>query len=343
MPKNGHLSIILVFSIFLAIEASFVLAQERPNFDIALVLDHSYSMFQYKDGRMHEAKIAAINFIDRLDPAYSRAALIRFSDNSETNKQLGTPFVEVKKKIESYHLDNFSQFTDLQKAIQKAREELTSIRARPNAKKLAILLSDGSINRPKLNGRENISYAHSQTLQEADIAKEKGIVIHTIAVGGDKADKELLAAIASRTGGNYYIATSPIDLIPIYEHIATNITNSSGGGGGSVYIVNNSSSPTPIQVPVSIDKSGANDINRKNNYYEMNNPNIGALHQINQKIDTDNEAGKEENKNALQKALLLGTYFSDYLGNLNLLIITALIGAYLTWLFGIHRKKSLLK
>ncbi len=317
-------------------------AENRPNFDITLILDHSYSMFQYKDGRMHEAKIAAINFIDRLDPAYSRVALIRFSDNSEINKQLGTPFVEIKNKIDSYHLDYFSQFTNLQRAIEKAKEELTSVRARPNAKKLAILLSDGNINRPKLNGRENISYAHTQTLQEADIAKEKGVVIHTIAVGGDKADRELLVAIANRTGGNNYIATSPIDLIPIYEHIANNLTNSSRGGGGSVYIIKNSSSPTPVPIPVSIDKSGAKNVNKKNNYYEMSNRAIGAINEVGQEKDIDKiNQDQLEDKNDSQKALLIETYLFNYLGNSTAMIIAALIAVHIIWFFGINRKKSL--
>ncbi|TSC90765.1 MAG: hypothetical protein G01um10142_256 [Parcubacteria group bacterium Gr01-1014_2] len=331
--------LLLFFSIFIK-KADIFAVQDRPNLDIVLLFDHSFSMFEYKDGRMYEAQVAAINFVDHLDSAYDRIGLIRFSDYAEINKQLGALFIDVKKKIDSYHVDDFSKFSNLQKAIAKAVEELTSIRARPNAKKLAILLSDGSINRPKLNGREDISYAHSQALQEADTAKNKGIVIHTVTVGGDKADQELLAAIAARTGGNNYIATSPINLIPVFEHIASTLTtNSSGDGRGYVYTVEKASKTVPI--PISINKSEAIKKNDNNNYYEISYLSVGAAQETEQGTDQDQEKEPEKNKAARQKALLLGSILSDSGWKAALIIIAGLIGTYLTWLVKTYKRQSL--
>lgn len=207
---------------------------DRRNLDIILLFDHSYSMFESSDARMYEAQVAATKFIDHLDPAYDRVGLIRFSEYAEVQKPLGTPFKDVKSKIDSYHIDYFSKFTNMQKAIVKAEEEL-SIRGRPDAEKIIILLSDGEINRPRLNAREDLSYARSLALTEVDMAARSKIIIHTVSIGKDNVDQDLLATIASRAGGKNYIATSPVDLIPIYKHIAKQITNSPESDGTPMY------------------------------------------------------------------------------------------------------------
>ncbi len=336
MTKKATISIAIILSLFFLTKTTLIFADEsRPNLDILLLFDHSYSMFEYNDGRMYEAQVAATNFIGRLDSAYDRISLIRFSDYAEVNKPLGTKFIDVNKKINSYHLDYFSNYTNLQKAIIEAVNELTSVRARPDSKKLTILLSDGNINRPKLNGRENINYAHSQALQEAENAKNKNIIIHTVAVGGSYADHLLLSAIADRTGGKFYIAASPIDLIPIYEHIANTLTTNSGGGGGSIYTIisspikNKAAAPTPISIDKSDFVSQPDDI-----YYEV--VRINSIQEANQKPKLETEQKEDETEK--QGALILGLNLTGYK---ILIIIAGLVIAFLVWFFMANKRQPL--
>lgn len=304
MPKKAIFLIILILSLFFINLAYFVLAlEERPILDIVLLFDHSYSMFEYNDGRMYEAQIAANDFIGHLDPVYDKVALIRFSDYAEINKYLGTPFIEIKKKIDSFHPDYFSKFSNLQKAIAKAVGELTSERARSDAQKLIILLSDGEINRPKLNGQEDTGYAHALAIQEAESAKNKNITIHTVLVGNSNIDRELLATIAARTGGNNYIATSPIDLIPVFEHIASTLTTD-----------------TTKPLNETLTYIGYKDGTRI--------PHLQTISNIDEM----------ESENPIQETKLLEPYFSNYFFTA-ILVLAILAGAYFGWLFGKTRKE----
>lgn len=200
-------------------------AQTRPFLDIVLLFDHSYSMFEHQDGRLREAKAAAINFIEHLNLKYDRVGLVRFSGDAEVQKPLGAPFTDIKNKIQSYHLDPFSKFTDLQNAIEKGREEITGKRARANTQKFIVLLSDGGINRPMFGGKEDVPRAHSIAFDEAARTGEAGVEMHVVIIGTDPGDQEILREVAAVTGGKSYFAVSPLELIPIYNEIADDLTN----------------------------------------------------------------------------------------------------------------------
>lgn len=226
MPRSAFAVILALLLGCILLLPRHANAQTRPFLDIVLLFDHSYSMFEHQDGRLTEAKAAAVNFINHLSPKYDRAGLVRFSENAEVQKHLGTPFADIKNKIQNYHADSFSKFTNLQNAIKRGREEITSAGARTSAQKFIILLSDGGINRPMFDGnKEDIPRAHSAAFDEAVKTRNAGVTIHAVIIGTDPGDQQILKEIAAATGGKSYFASSPVDLIPIYNEIAEDLVS----------------------------------------------------------------------------------------------------------------------
>jgi hypothetical protein len=213
-------------------------------------------MFEYGDDRMDEAQIAAVEFIDNLDPAYDYLALIRFSEDAETQKGLRNYYHSIKDTINNYYLDDFSGYTNISEAIEESIDELTSDESRDDAIKIAILLSDGGVNRPLNNGKEDIGYAKSKAMDSAENARDEDIIIYTIALNGPQnTDKELLEDIADITGGESFEADDLDELIDAYSDIASTLTNILGTNA-EVYekirkefnYVNGSAVPTPNQI-----------------------------------------------------------------------------------------------
>ncbi|HLB51616.1 hypothetical protein A3F07_01805 [candidate division WWE3 bacterium RIFCSPHIGHO2_12_FULL_38_15] len=200
-------------------------ATVRKKMDIVLVMDHSYSMFEYKDGRMDEAQAAAISFIDERDPVYDNLALVRFSTNAELQENLKNIYYPIRDTINGYYHDSFSDYTNIEDAINEATDELTSSRARDEAVKFIILVSDGGVNRPLNNGDEDKAYAKLRALDAADGADNENIIIYTIAAGETNSDRDLLQNIAAKTGGESFEATEPGDLIAAFEAISESVTN----------------------------------------------------------------------------------------------------------------------
>ena len=209
----------------LEVKVSDEQATVRKKMDIILVMDHSYSMFEYKDGRMDEAQAAAINFIDERDPSYDNLGLVRFSTNAELQEKLKNNYHPIKDTINGYYHDSFSDYTNIEDAINEATDELTSSRARDEAVKFIILVSDGGVNRPLNNGKEDKAYAKLQALAAADDADNENIIIYTIAAGETNSDRDLLQNIAAKTGGESFEATEPGDLIAAFEAISETVTN----------------------------------------------------------------------------------------------------------------------
>ncbi len=227
MPRSAYAAILTLLLGYLLLSPRPATAQTRPFLDIVLLFDHSYSMFEHQDGRLGEAKSAAIHFVDHLNPRYDRVGLVRFSEGVEVQKPLGAPFADIKNKIQSYHLDSFSAYTNLQNAIAGGLMELTGSSTRRGAKKFIILLSDGGINRPLFNGTHDIPRAHSAAFDAAAGGRDAGVTIHVVIIGTDPGDQQILKEIAGATGGKSYLASSPADLIPIYGEIAENVIHES--------------------------------------------------------------------------------------------------------------------
>ena len=104
-----------------------------------------------------------------------------------------------------------AQYTRIDLGIAAARAELASSRHKPSNTPVMIVLTDGRANPVP------VSVAEGQARQ----AKDAGVVIFTIGLGGDL-DTDALRAIASRPEW-YYTAPSADELAGIYRGIAVAI------------------------------------------------------------------------------------------------------------------------
>ncbi len=193
----------------------------RRKIDVMIVLDRSGSMWGDK---LTDAKNAAKTFVDMLNETYDQAGLVSFSSTASLDKELLTMDdankTELKDTIDALTAGGATNIGD---GIAAATTELTSERARSNAAKIQILLSDGKANRPW--GVNATQYA----IDKAKEACRKNINIYTISLGSG-ADRELMQAIANITSGQEYYAPTSDQLQEIFEQIANKIAVSQNYG-----------------------------------------------------------------------------------------------------------------
>ena len=89
-------------------------------------------------------------------------------------------------------------------------QAITELDKSNSTSKMIILLTDGYSQTPEYD------------LEEANLAKEKGIQIYTIGMG--MSDVDTLTKISETTGGKYSNATSVSQLVNVYTNIAYNLT-----------------------------------------------------------------------------------------------------------------------
>jgi Ca-activated chloride channel family protein len=210
----------------LAALAAMALALARPQVDsrvpirgasLVLVLDHSGSMASndVSPTRLTAAENAANTFIDQL-PASARVGVVAFSTTPDVSQQPVTDHAAAREAIES-QLANGG--TDTGPALQLALALLHAGK-RGHAPAAIVLLSDGAANL----GINPVSVAAQ--------AKRDGVPIYTVALGtpygsineGPFAspvavppDPQLMAAIASTSGGRAYDAQTADHLSSIYQ------------------------------------------------------------------------------------------------------------------------------
>lgn len=129
----------------------------------------------------------------------------------ESGQTLAEALQEVPDSLFGFQAGHDTPVTNIGAGMEKAVEELTSERARPAATKVIILLTDGKPNVNEGNryvGNDN-PQAVNWALDQADEAKEEGIVIYTIGVGGDV--NEQLCIEAATTPDHYYFADNAPD------------------------------------------------------------------------------------------------------------------------------------
>ena len=210
----------------------------RNKLDVMLIMDHSYSMFEYNDGRMGESQTAAITFISELDPNFDTVGLARFSTTAELQENLSNNFNPAKNTINGYSQDAFSAFTNIEDAIEKGISEIDN-NGRNDAVKLMILFSDGGVNRPENNGSEDKPYAKGKALDKAIEAASKDIIIYTVTLGTSNLDIDLMDDIAGATGGKSFVAPNPQDIVDAYLEIASEITDSVASNVKVTDVLNN--------------------------------------------------------------------------------------------------------
>lgn len=170
---------------------------------IVLALDKSGSM---KGEPIEQAKKSAKNFLKLLGLG-DRVSLLTF----DTDINLESDFVQDKEGLnEKIEKILAGRDTALYDAVVFSIEKSKNFNA---PRKAIVILTDGKDTRSKNN--------LSKTLKAI---KEAEIPIFTIGLG-DKVNKNVLEEIASISGGSYFQAYSPEELINIYKKIAHLLEN----------------------------------------------------------------------------------------------------------------------
>ncbi len=181
--------------------------------DIALVLDASLSMEQAN--KLRDARAAILGFVDRALAPPDQLALVTFNAAAGVNQPLTTDKSRLRTVLQAVIA---GAGTRIDLGLAAARGELAGPRHRPDSARVIILLSDGVQSSPPA----------STAVAEADAAKAAGMVVFTIALGGD-ADLALLAQLAS-SPDHAFVAPSGAELAAIYQRISLAIPCSSLGG-----------------------------------------------------------------------------------------------------------------
>ena len=159
---------------------------------------------------INDAKDASKVFVDELNDTLGqdRSGIVVFNQTDYLYQSLTSNKDTVKAKINTINT-NPGANTAIGSGIRNATEELTN-NGRPNANWIQVLLTDG---------RDYPSDSHPE--DAAQEANETNITIYTIGLGPlDYFNETLLQNVASITGGKYYHAPSPTDLVDIYGQIA---------------------------------------------------------------------------------------------------------------------------
>ena len=178
--------------------------------DIALVIDCSGSM---SGGEIDDAKDAASRFLDNIDPS-SHVGLVSFGGRRvEIEMHLTQDFDQLRQAIENLRTRGSTPMTE---AIALTRKQVLVNGQNTN---VLILLTDGLPN------------DEDTTRTEAEIAKQQGVQIIAIGVGGG-VDSDYLKQISS-TLEDYYFVEESVQLESTFTTIASRlVTESSGHAAG---------------------------------------------------------------------------------------------------------------
>lgn len=196
--------------------------------DVVLLLDRSGSMAS--EGKnppmpfmlVRDATSAFVDFLTRED----HVAMVSFSTTASNpvDLPLTDNFTKAKTRIETTAMGTDGiQYTNTGEAISRAIGEFATQRAREEARKVIVLLTDGEAlepNRPKNpNDPKDINFAKQYAISQASDAKKQGILLYTIGLGVN-ANDEFLKTISS-SPSHYFASPSVADLKGVYQQIAT--------------------------------------------------------------------------------------------------------------------------
>ncbi len=175
--------------------------------DIVLVMDRSDSM----RGEPLQASIAAARtFVGQLDPDRHRAALVSFATDVTIDAEPTHDLSLLHRAIGWLEAEGR---TNIAGGLRGA-EEVLRLRARPDAARYVLLLTDG------------VDTIGSDPIPVAEQIRASGTTVFAIGLGG--VDPTVLQAIAGSPDRSY-VAPSPADLADIYAVILEAVTRSRAG------------------------------------------------------------------------------------------------------------------
>lgn len=184
--------------------------------DVMLLMDVSGSMNddnQDPPQPLTDAIMAAGAFVERLDPTRDQSGLVSFATNAQLVQELTNIHAVTQRQVESLAIDPAEErgATNIGAAIERADEELHSVRHDTAARRAIVLLTDGRANEPEDPGGE--PYA----LDRAAFAKDGGSTFYTIGLG-DAVNTSFLTELAGASERTY-LATNSTELDRIYQEI----------------------------------------------------------------------------------------------------------------------------
>lgn len=174
-----------------------------PENDVVLVIDHSGSM---QGPNLAAAKLAARAFIESMDFAHDRVAVVGFNQEALLMAPLDDDPTRMRESVDALVAGGG---TDIAAGVDAARIELTGPRRRLSASSVVVLLTDGGS-------------AVGPALRAAAQLRLEGARLFTIGFGAG-ANTVLLERMASAPE-DYYYAPTPDALEGVYRAIARRIT-----------------------------------------------------------------------------------------------------------------------
>lgn len=186
--------------------------------DVVLAIDLSGSMNE--DGGIPPEPITSVlisgeSFVSQLNPQ-DQIGLVTYATNAIVKSELTHESERIADEIIKLRIDPKEEqgSTNTGDALRRMQEELGSVRHNPDARKIAILLTDGLATAPK---KDPEPYA----LQEAEALKALGVEVFTVGLG-EKVNEAFLKQIAS-SDTQYYNAPTTGELKSIYSSITEDI------------------------------------------------------------------------------------------------------------------------
>jgi Mg-chelatase subunit ChlD len=205
--------------------------------DIMMILDRSGSMAA--DGGdppepLESTKRAAQQFVDQTR-ARDQLGYLSYATtpSSPIDHVLTSDKSDVRQAIADTTMGtDGTQYTNMGAAFQEAFAELRGPRARGDARKAIVFLTDGDVTRPvnPETGERDVPYAGQYARQAAKAAKDAGVTVYTIGFGDffkeienvlDR-DIELIEDLASDSE-KFYLAPTISELEQVYSNIAEDI------------------------------------------------------------------------------------------------------------------------
>ncbi len=183
--------------------------------DVMIIFDRSGSMSEGGGSKLRNALSATKSFVDNLSQNNeNRVGLSIFSENGDLLSGMTNDFSSIKQKLDTI---TASGSTCIHCGIDLANIEIAAS-GRDGIKKVIILLSDGSANRPKPD-----SLARQKTLDSAFSGyNQNRTAYHTIGYG-DADDEALLRQISTLSSGQFYSSPTESDLPNVFSQIGGSI------------------------------------------------------------------------------------------------------------------------
>lgn len=170
---------------------------------------------------------AAQRFVDAADRQSTRIGVVTFSEahsaqgGATVEQPLTFDYAAVRATLSRIRSRTPNGGTDMVSGVRLAVRELRALGSamsapRPEAKKVALLMTDGFPTLPFPNQRQLDPRNVAVTLDAARVAGKAGIVMHTFCLGREALSAPVVCREAARiTGGTYHPVQNPAEIVSL--------------------------------------------------------------------------------------------------------------------------------